>query len=698
MHNSKELIALIFVIQYLVTESHAKLFQLEVLEREPVCEVDDRFLSVALGMSNAQRDFKKIDFSSQKLKTLVSALKPAYLRLGGSASNFLFFKVGSTKPPTPPVFPNQQQNILPTQQPQFSSLPTTNIASSVNPGNAKPTTSPGGPTEKVPINVTPYTPVIPDRSTSAPTNGGMQGQGNTGQANLPPNQPQNQNGNQPQSQHLGQGTEQQPPNTGPTSKPNKQPKGVAIGSKNIEKKPLHITVQGKTPPNPSDALYEYVKGETDELAIKNHISSNAESSGESGQGLQGSGEGTESGDTPLIVTKRALSEGGSIQKRGKITDPFWLMSDDFDRFYNFVQDTGLNLIFDLGNFVRYTNGSWNSTNAMEMLHHIAYRGFKIGWQLGNEPNSYKKYGPERVVNATQAGHDAVELRRILRSNPSFGTLLVGPDVTRPKPKGSALKYLREYLKTNASSEISAVSWHQYYVDGRTATEDEMVSPKTLDLFKEQIEKMRSVLKETSTNKPMWLTETGSAWGGGAPGLSDTYAASFMYLDKLGIAAVYCSSVVARQTLLKGSYAMLDDDFTPRPDYWLALLHKRLVGKKVLLVSGDGTKFRAYAHCTRTSASYPPGAVTVFALNLGKRPARVAFKNAFKDKKVDQFLITSGDGSLTTKTVMLNGELLEMRSNTSLPSLSALNVNQPMKMPSYSYAFYVIPDAAVDYCK
>jgi len=70
----------------------------------------------------------------------------------------------------------------------------------------------------------------------------------------------------------------------------------------------------------------------------------------------------------------------------------------------------------------------------------------------------------------------------------------------------------------------------------------------------------------------------------------------------------------------------------------------------------------------------------------------------KTKKVDQFLITSGDGSLTTKTVMLNGELLEMRSNTSLPSLSALNVNQPMKMPSYSYAFYVIPDAAVDYCK
>ena len=539
MLKPKTTVALLCIIQYIVTNCQAKLFRLEVLEREPVCEVEDRFLSIALGMSNAQRDFKGIDFTSQKLKTLLTALRPAYLRLGGSASNFLFFKVGSTKPSAPPVFPSKEDSAVPTQQPPLISLPTTNIGPTENPGSINPTTSSGGPTEKNPANGTPYTPVIPDSPTSTPNNGGMPGQGNIGQPNQPPSQPQNPG--------LGQDNANPPPNSGPTSKPNKQPKGLGIGNNNPENRPLYITLRRKDPQNPSNAINGHLReGEADHLDIKNRIWSSGESSGESGQGSSGSGEEIVTEDTVHITEKRTLADQHYLQKRGKISEPFWLMSDDFDKFYHLVHDAGLTLIFDLGNFVRYANGSWNATNAMDMLHHIAYRGFKLGWQLGNEPNSYKKYGPERVVNATQAGNDAVELRRILRDNDNFGTLLVGPDVTRPKPKGSSEKFLREYLKTTASSEISAVSWHQYYVDGRTATEDEMVDPEILDLFKEQAEKVKSVLKETNTKKPLWLTETGSAWGGGAKGLSDTYAASFMYLDKLGVAGVYCNSVVARQ--------------------------------------------------------------------------------------------------------------------------------------------------------
>ena len=712
MFQLTKIILLILIIQYTRIQCQAKLFKLEVLEREPGCEVEDRFLSIALGMSNAYRDFKNIDFTSEKLKTLLTALKPAYLRLGGSASNFLFFKVGSTKPATAPVFPNQQENVLPTQQPTMASLPTATVAPSASSGSNNPSSSSGGSSQEGQSNKTPFTPVIPDKPTQMPNNGGMQGQGSNGQPNQPTNpnpsqgqsQPQNPIQNPPQNpnqgQDSGQGSQDQLPNVGPTSKPNKQPKGSAINNKNANDEPLYISLQEKDPPNPSDALNEYNNEEEgEELETKNHIQSSGEGSAESGQGLQASGDRYAYGDPQLPAAKSvSVEKRNYVAKREKIREPFWLMSDDFDKFFNFVKDTGLDLIFNLGNFVRYTNGSWNATNALEMFHHVAYRGYKIGWQLGNEPNSYKKYGLDRVVNATQAGNDTVELRRILRSNFNFGTLLIGPDVTRPKAGGSAEKYLREYLKTNATSEISAVSWHQYYVNGRTATEKEMVDPDTLDLFKDQIKKIKSVLKETKTKKPLWLTETGSAWGGGAPGLSDTYAASFMYLDKLGVAGVYCNSVVARQTFLKGSYAMLDDDFTPRPDYWLALLHKRLVGKKVLLVSGDGKRLRAYAHCTRQSSTYPAGAVTVFVLNLNRRPVRITFEKTFKDRKVDQFLVTSGDGSLTTKSVMLNGEKLEMRSNTTLPSLSAISVQQPMKMPSYSYAFYVITDAAVEYCK
>lgn len=59
-------------------------------------------------------------------------------------------------------------------------------------------------------------------------------------------------------------------------------------------------------------------------------------------------------------------------------------------------------------------------------------------------------------------------------------------------------------------------------------------------------------------------ETGSAFGGGAPGLSNSFAGSFLWLDKLGVAARDGVSVVARQSLYGGHYAMLDSNYNPNP--------------------------------------------------------------------------------------------------------------------------------------
>ena len=42
-----------------------------------------------------------------------------------------------------------------------------------------------------------------------------------------------------------------------------------------------------------------------------------------------------------------------------------------------------------------------------------------------------------------------------------------------------------------------------------------------------VEVEETVVESGVRGVPLWLGETGSAWGGGAPGLSDTYLAGFM---------------------------------------------------------------------------------------------------------------------------------------------------------------------------
>lgn len=59
-------------------------------------------------------------------------------------------------------------------------------------------------------------------------------------------------------------------------------------------------------------------------------------------------------------------------------------------------------------------------------------------------------------------------------------------------------------------------------------------------------------------------ETGSAYGGGAAGLSDRYVAGFLWLDKLGLTARLGIDVVVRQSLFGGNYGLLDQAVEPLP--------------------------------------------------------------------------------------------------------------------------------------
>lgn len=140
----------------------------------------------------------------------------------------------------------------------------------------------------------------------------------------------------------------------------------------------------------------------------------------------------------------------------------------------------------------------------------------------------------------------------------------------------------------------------------------------------------------TANVPVWLGEGGPHNGGGGGEYASTFVSSFGYMDTLGTLASLNHSVFARQTLVGGNYELLrcssgqitgpepaaGCDFEPHPDYYVALLWRRLMGGTVLdapMLTGTGLAaadqhVRLRAHCTEGATN---GSLTIAFANTAE---------------------------------------------------------------------------------
>uniref|UniRef100_A0AAY5KDK9 Heparanase n=1 Tax=Esox lucius TaxID=8010 RepID=A0AAY5KDK9_ESOLU len=376
-----------------------------------------------------------------------------------------------------------------------------------------------------------------------------------------------------------------------------------------------------------------------------------------------------------------------------------------DLLYSFTNCSGLDLIFGLNELLRTAGNTWDSSNARALLQYCESKQYSMSWELGNEPNSYEKKAGIRV-DGHQLGLDFVELRTILQESKLYhNTGLYGPDISQPRAHRRDL--LEGFLESGAEV-IDACTWHHYYVNGRDTSLEDFLDPEVLNTLALKTQEVMETVERLSPGKKVWLGETSSAFGGGAQGLSDTFVAGFMWLDKLGLGANLGLDVVIRQVLIgSGTYQLVDDNLDPLPDYWLSLLYKGLVGPEVLLIKASSRKtkrVRVYLHCTnKKSASYRRGAVTLFALNMSKSPAMITLPAALSNSTAEAFVLQSdqpGKEGLFSKSVKLNGDVLKMVDDRTLPSLQGapLPAGEHLRLPGYSFAFYVLSEAQALACQ
>jgi hypothetical protein len=314
-------------------------------------------------------------------------------------------------------------------------------------------------------------------------------------------------------------------------------------------------------------------------------------------------------------------------------------------------------------------GLWQSDQANRLFAYTKAVGGSIAAaEFMNEPTLAAMGGAPKGYDAAAYGRDFKAFHAFIKdSQPDL--IVLGPgsvgESTASQSSNEAIS-TRDMLAA-AGSGIDAFSYHHYgAVSQRCSGIPGQIAPEAA-LSEEWLASTdqtrvfyQGLRDEFEPGAPMWLTETADAACGGNPWAS-TFLDTFRYLDQLGRLARAGVQVVAHNTLAASDYGLLDEKtLRPRPNYWAALLWRRLMGTTVL-DAGVHHGTHVYAHCRRAVA----GAVTLLAINTDRTTATILRLPSTSER------YTLSADPLQSPAVKLNGAALEFGPNDDLPHFAGV---------------------------
>lgn len=370
---------------------------------------------------------------------------------------------------------------------------------------------------------------------------------------------------------------------------------------------------------------------------------------------------------------------------------------------NFARAVDAKLVtsFAVSQGVRDANGVWTPVEAEKILAYTKSIGGSIAAaEMFNEPTFASLGGAPKGYDAAAYGRDfRAFVAYIRKADP--GLEILGPggigEAGSLGPMQMKLVHSEDILKDEGPG-LDAFSYHFYGgVSKRCAamgsggtTPEAALSGEWLARTDRDEAYYAALRDRYAAGKAMWLTETGETACGGDPWASD-FIDTFRYLNQLGTLATRGVQVVLHNTLAASDYAYIDETtMTPRPNYWGAVLWRRLMGTTVL-DAGKVTQrgLHVYAQCLRDHR----GGVAVLAINASRTEAHdLALPSAYTS-----YVLTSDD--LMSPTVKLNGTELKVTGSGDLPSLGGeKHPAGVVRLSPASIVFLAIPGAKNNACR
>ena len=386
---------------------------------------------------------------------------------------------------------------------------------------------------------------------------------------------------------------------------------------------------------------------------------------------------------------------------GVLTRQQWKGVVDFAR----AVDAKIVTSFATSPGTRNAAGVWTPDQARQLLAYTKSIGGSVAAaEFMNEPTYAAMGGAPKGYDAAAYGRDIDVFRPFIKETAPemifLGPGSVGEGISLAPPSMSMLK-TEDLLKATGAA-FDVFSYHSYGAVSKrcgamgasaTTTPGAALSDEWLSRV-DRVEAFYAGLRDQfEPGKPLWITETADAACGGDPWAS-TFLDSFRYLDQLGRMSKRDVQVNIHNTLASSDYGLLDENtLAPRPNYWAALLWRKLMGTTVLDAGASpAPSLHLYAHCLRGQ----PGGVALLAINTDQAASHSLELTTAAERYT---LSVPSVQNLEDTRIQLNGTELKLGIGDAVPQLaSAPTQSGEITFAPATISFLAIPAANNASCR